>query len=76
MRKFTVAAMMTMALVATACAKKDNADQGAPADTATMAPAPAPAPAPMDSAAAMDTTKHDSAAMAPADTTKKAPAKK
>ena len=72
MRKFTIAAMMGLALVATACAKKDNADQGAPADTATMAPAPAPAPAPAaDSAAAMDTTKHDSASMAaPATTTK------
>jgi len=56
MRKFGVAAMLGLALVATACAKKDNADEGVPADTATMAPAPAPAPAPMDTGAAMDTT--------------------
>ena len=48
MRKFGIAAMLGLALVATACAKKDEADEGVPADTATMAPAPAPAPAPMD----------------------------
>ena len=59
MRKISVAAMLGLALVATACAKK-NADEGVPADTATMAPAPAPAPAPMDTgAAAMDTTMKD-----------------
>ena len=56
MRKFGVVAMLGLALVATACAKKDNADEGVPADTATMAPAPAPAPAPMDTGAVMDTT--------------------
>ncbi|HEX6559181.1 MAG TPA: hypothetical protein VF021_06945 [Longimicrobiales bacterium] len=59
MRKFGIAAMLGLALVATACAKKDNADEGVPADTATMAPAPAPAPAPMDTGAAMDTTAVD-----------------
>lgn len=62
MRKITAAAIFGLALVAGACAKKD-ADEGVPADTATMAPAPAPAPAPMDTgAAAMDTTAHDSTA--------------
>lgn len=61
MRKVTAAAVFALALVAGACAKKDNAEEGVPADTATMAPAPAPAPAPMDTgAAAMDTTAHDS----------------
>lgn len=60
MRKFTAAAMLGLALVATACAKKDDADDGMPADTATMAPAPAPAPAPMDTGAMMmDTTAMD-----------------
>lgn len=60
MRKITAAAIFGLALVAGACAKKENADEGVPADTATMAPAPAPAPAPMDTgAAAMDTTMHD-----------------
>ncbi len=63
MRKFSVVAMLGLALVATACAKKDNAEEGVPADTATMAPAPAPAPAPMDTgAAAMDTTAKDTTA--------------
>ena len=55
MRKFGIAAMLGLALVATACAKKDEADEGVPADTATMAPAPAPAPAPMDTTV-IDTT--------------------
>ena len=60
MRKMTAAAIFGLALVAGACAKKDNADESVPADTATMAPAPAPAAAPMDtSAAAMDTTQKD-----------------
>lgn len=57
MRKFGVAAMLGLALVATACAKKNEADEGVPADTATMAPAPAPAP--MDTGAMMDTTHTD-----------------
>ena len=64
MRKIGIAAMLGLALVATACAKKNDADEGVPADTATMAPAPAPAPAPMDTgAAAMDTTAKDTTAM-------------
>jgi len=62
MRKFGVVAMLGLALVATACAKKDEADEGVPADTATMAPAPAPAPAPMDTGAMMDTTAADTTA--------------
>ena len=60
MKKFATAAMLGLALVATACAKNEEVEEGVPADTATMAPAPAPAPAPMDTMAidttAMDTT--------------------
>ena len=56
MRKFGIAAMLGLALVATACAKNEEAEEGMPADTATMAPAPAPAPAPMDTGMMMDTT--------------------
>ena len=55
MRKFGIAAMLGLALVASACAKNEEVDEGIPADTATMAPAPAPAPAPMDTTM-MDTT--------------------
>ena len=58
MRKFGIAAMLGLALVASACAKNEEAEEGVPADTATMAPAPAPAPAPMDTMA-MDTTALD-----------------
>ena len=56
MRKFGIAAMLGLALVAGACAKNEEAEEGMPADTATMAPAPAPAPAPMDTGMMMDTT--------------------
>jgi len=59
MRKFGIAAMLGLALVATACAKSNDTEEGVPADTATMAPAPAPAP--------MDTTVVDTTV---ADTTK------
>lgn len=62
MRKFGIAAMLGLALVASACAKNEEAEEGVPADTATMAPAPAPAPAPMDTGAALDTTAADTAA--------------
>jgi hypothetical protein len=55
MRKFGIAAMLGLALVAGACAKNEEVEEGIPADTATMAPAPAPAPAPMDTTM-MDTT--------------------
>jgi hypothetical protein len=55
MRKFGIAAMLGLALVASACAKNEEVEEGIPADTATMAPAPAPAPAPMDTTM-MDTT--------------------
>lgn len=55
MRKVGIAAMLSLALVA-ACAQQDEAEEGLPADTATMAPAPAPAPAPMDTGMMMDTT--------------------
>ena len=55
MRKFGIAAMLGLALVASACAKNEEVEEGVPADTATMAPAPAPAPAPMDTTM-MDTT--------------------
>ena len=54
MRKFGIAAMLGLALVASACAKNEEAEEGMPADTATMAPAPAPAP--MDTGMMMDTT--------------------
>ncbi|MGQ0815338.1 MAG: hypothetical protein ACT4O1_12920 [Gemmatimonadota bacterium] len=54
MRKFGIAAMLGLALVAGACAQEE-AEEGIPADTATMAPAPAPAPAPLDTTM-MDTT--------------------
>ena len=53
MRKVGIAAMLSIALVA-ACAQQDEAEEGMPADTATMAPAPAPAP--MDTGMMMDTT--------------------
>lgn len=53
MRKFAIAAMV--ALAAVACAPQDEAEEGLPADTATMAPAPAPAPAPMDTTMMTDT---------------------
>lgn len=56
MRKFGIAAFMGMALALGACAQADDAEEGMPADTATMAPAPAPAPAPMDTGMMMDTT--------------------
>jgi hypothetical protein len=62
MRKFGIAAMLGLALVASACAKNEEAEEGVPADTATMAPAPAPAPAPMDTGAMMDTTAADTTA--------------
>jgi hypothetical protein len=54
MRKVGIAAMLGLALVAGACAKNEEAEEGMPADTATMAPAPAPAP--MDTGMMMDTT--------------------
>ena len=58
MRKVGIAAMLTLALGAAACAQDDEIDEGVPADTATMAPAPAPAPAPLDTMA-LDTTMAD-----------------
>lgn len=58
MRKFAMAAMAVLALGAAACAENNEAEEGIPADTATMAPAPAPAPAPMDTMP-LDTTMMD-----------------
>ena len=56
MKKFATAAMLGLALVATACAKNEEVEEGVPADTATMAPAPAPAPV---DTLAIDTTAVD-----------------